>query len=208
MWQFFITFIPSVLILALITIISKVSNVNIYELTRDPASTADISPIIGVLSSLGILLWGATGSICFFSAFILRKVISKKIIWFLLSSAFLTTYLLFDDLFLFHEYLSESNFWLGEKKLYLILAIITFAYLFVFKRIILETRYIFLLLAFGFFGGSLFVDAIIADYLESFLGTWMYFIEDGLKWLGIACWLSYFVYTSHQLFVSRLKKVD
>jgi hypothetical protein len=206
--QFFITFIPSVIILALIAIISKVLNWEIHELTRDPASSAGISPIIGLLSNLGILLWCAAGSICFFSALTLRKVISRKTIWFLLSSTFLTMYLLFDDLFLFHEYLSESDFWLGEKKLYLILAIIAFVYLFVFKQIILKTRYIFLLLAFGFFGASLFVDAILADYLESFLGSWMYFVEDGFKWLGITFWLNYFVYTSHQLFISCLKKVD
>ena len=56
-------------------------------------------------------------------------------------------------------------------------------YLIKLKRIILETNYIYLFLSLGFFGGSLFIDALLSEFIESLIGEWIYFTEDGLNGL-------------------------
>jgi hypothetical protein len=83
-------------------------------MTRDIAAIAKIHPLSGFLSNLGILLWCAAASICSFAAMTLRKIKPRDIFWFLLSSAVLSAYLMFDDLFQFHEELAPTYLGLNE----------------------------------------------------------------------------------------------
>lgn len=207
--QFLITFVFSLIILAFVAILCKGSQFTIPALTRDITTTAGVHPLTGFLSNSGILLWCATGSVCAFSTFILYKRKPGRIFWFLLSSALLSLYLLFDDLFLFHDYLSEYYLHFSEEKVYFVLILSLAIYLFAFRQIILHTRYIFLLLSLGFFAGSLVVDVILQPYIESSLGpSWRIFMEDGSKWIAIVFWFSYFLHTSINFVRGSLSKAD
>lgn len=117
-----------------------------------------------------------------------------------------------------------------------------------FRRLILQSNYIFLLLALGFLGGSVVSDGIFAPLeiiyavlglvvvafiffmafkqimFKAYLGMLLllaglcvtyifvnpvmdnpeYLLEDGTKWLGIACWCSYYVHTSYQFITGDL----
>jgi hypothetical protein len=65
-------------------------------------------------------------------------------------------------------------------------------YLIAFRRFILQqTRFVILLLALGFFAASVATDVILEPWLIMRIGHWEYFLEDGAKLLGIACWCSY-----------------
>jgi len=200
-WQLLITFIPSLSILVAMVVVSAFFQVSITTMTRDVTAIANIHPLSGILSSLGILLWCAAASICFFAAVTLRNVKPRDTFWFLLSSALLSTYFLFDDFFQFHEALASRYLGLNEKVVYAALGIALSVYLVVFRRVILRTNFGVLLLALGFLATSVVIDAILEPWLWR-LGHWEYFFEDGAKWLGIAGWCSYYVHTSRQLFVS------
>jgi hypothetical protein len=200
--QMLITFIPSIFILVAMVMVSVLFQVSISHMTMDVTAITDINPLSGILSSFGVLLWCAAASICFFTAMILRNVKSRDTFWFLLYSSLLSTYLLFDDLFLFHEQLSPQYLGLKEKVVLIALVISVSVFLIKFRQVILRTNFGMLLLALGFFATSLVIDVMLEPWLRQ-LGHWVYLFEEGAKWLGIASWCSYFVHTSHQLLVSN-----
>ena len=121
---------------------------------------------------------------------------TKKTQWFSLFKIFclISLLMLCDDLFLFHESIAPKLF-LSEKLVYVCyFAIVSFG-ITRFRKVILQTEWIILCLAFVFFFLSL-----IFDIFDSSLNIPIIFIlEDGLKFLGIASWSSYFFLVSLQV---------
>lgn len=196
--QLLITFIPAISILLIAAITSMLFNIDMSLITRDVTAIGEIHPFSGVLSSLGIILWCVAASICFFSAMIVGNIKQINYFWFLLNSAFLSTYLMLDDLFLLHENLFPIYLGVNEKIVLVVLGSAVFYYIATYRNLILKTKYNVLLLALIFLSISVVVDIIIGSWLES-IGHWMFFIEDGFKWLGIVSWCSYYVHTSLQM---------
>jgi tetratricopeptide (TPR) repeat protein len=207
--QLLITLVPSVSILAALVVANVFFQVGIPSMTQDVAFIAKIHPLVGILSNLGILLWCATASICFFAAITLHNIKQIDTFRFFLFSAVLSTYLLFDDFFQIHEYLAPHYLGLNEKVITAALGIALAAYLIAFRRIILRTNFIILASAIVFFAVSIVVDNIFHVLLSQLIGyEWKVFIEDGTKWLGIACWCSYHVYTAYHFLVSKIGMSD
>ena len=126
---------------------------------------------------------------------VLRDINQTKNFSFLFSSALLSTYLMFDDAFQFHETLADKLFGISNDKVVTaILGIAVFVYLKSFINVILKTKYISLLLAFAFLSLSVVSDTILEPWSQ--LGQWEYFIEDGAKWIGIVSWCIYHVRTA------------
>lgn len=198
--QLLVTFVPSMSILVAMVVVSVLFQVSMSVMTGDVTAIAKIHPLSGILSNLGILLWCAAASICFFAAMTLRNIKPGDTFRFLLASAFLSAYLLFDDFFQFHEDLAFRYFRLNEKVIYAALGIAVSAYLIAFRRVILRTNFGILLLALGFLATSVVIDVLQHRLWR--LGHWESCFENGAKWLGIAGWCSYYVDTSHQLLLS------
>ena len=198
--QLLITGIPSLLILAGIAIISIALDINLGLLTRDPASIAKINPLSGILSNFGIILWCSTATVCFFSAITIRNTASKDSFWFLFCSGLLSAYLLIDDFFQVHEILAGNHVGISEKFTYITLGIAVLIYLFIFRRNIWQTNFLFLLMSFVLLASSVATD-MFQGLLMSRIGHWQFFIEEGAKWLGISCWCSYYVATSYHIVV-------
>ena len=201
--QLLITFVPSLTVLAAMAAAGVLFQVNMDVMTRDAAATANLHPLTGVLSNLGILLWSAAASICAFAAMTHRNARPREPFWFLLSSALLSAYLLFDDFFLFHDELAPRYLGVHEKVVYAALGVAVSSYLIAFRRAILRTNFGVLLLALGFLAASAIMDAMLEPWLRR-LDHWEYLLEDGAKWLGIACWCSYYVRTSYQLVAGQV----
>ncbi len=171
-------------------------------MTRDVTVIGGIHPFSGFISSLGILLWCATASICFFTATILYSRRLNTFFWFLLFTALLSTYLLFDDLFLFHEFVESWN--IGEELVYIVLGIAIVTYLIVFRTIILKTKFLMLLLALCLLAASVIIDTIQPYFWQK--GDVHAFLEDGTKWLGIVSWYSYHINTSYMCIAYKIEK--
>lgn len=189
----------------MIATVSVIFEIPMSRLTRDVTTIAKIHPFSGVLSNLGILLWCATVSICLFSAVALRRVESNENYRFLLVSALLSMYLLFDDLFRFHERIAPNVLGLDERVVILFLGLATSSYLIMFRSVILRTNYVCLLLALGMLTLSVVIDTILWQWMSG-LGHWAYFIEDGTKWMGIAFWCCYYFHTSLNLINGNLSR--
>lgn len=199
--QLLVVFVPSVLILAAIAIASILTHEDMSVFTRDVASIADIHPLSGFLSSLGILLWCTAASVCLFAAMAARGFIPREKFRFLVSSSLFSAYLMLDDLFLFHEELARMYLGVKEDVIYVIIALAAAAYFIGFRRVILRSDYGILVLAVALLAASVASDVFL-DPLLPHIGHWEYFIEDGAKWLGITSWCSYFVLTSYRFVTS------
>jgi len=183
--QLVMTLAPALLILATMVFVHVHSQVPFANMTRDVTAIAQINPLSGMLSNLGIILWCVSASVCFFAATLLRQSQPRECFLFMLSAALLTTYLLFDDLFQFHEALADRYLGLDEKVIYVALGTAATAHLVRFRRIILRTRFDLLLLAFGFLAVSVVMDEI-TEALALRLGDWEYFFEDGTNYVNTA----------------------
>ena len=188
-------------ILIALATVGTIHGIDVGILTRDVAAIAGVHPFVGILSNLGILLWCVTAAICLFAAIAIDGKAPKSIYGFLLSSALVSSWLLFDDLFLFHEYLARQYLDLSERTVFIALGITIFAYLVIFRNTILKSNHPFLLItALGFLTASVFVDQAFDETLP--LANWTYFFEDSLKWIGISCWCSFYVTTAYQFLLN------
>jgi hypothetical protein len=195
-------YLPAFLFIILVWCISKLFGIGMYQLTADLAEVAGQPPYTGLISNIGNLLWCGTAAICIFSAFLtkLDPTCSRRWFTFLLTSFFLTTLLLLDDMFQVHEYyhvlffgydvnLRNENRLLQNlfEALFFIIYLVCFLlYIFYFRKHLRRTEYLFLVIAFLFFGLSIVIDMTP----ETVKGH--HLMEEGCKLLGIISWLTYF----------------
>ena len=195
------TYLPAVGALSLIVMVVAIRRLEVAAVTMDATAYLGAHPFTGLLSNLGILLWCASASICLFAALASARSGRRDLAGFLLASSLLTLFLLFDDLFLFHEDLARRYLGIGQMTVIGALGLWVLGYLAAYRRVILATDYAALVAALALLSMSVLVD-LGQGVLQARLGDWVYLAEDGPKWLGIASWCSYFVQTSYRCVVA------
>lgn len=146
-----ITYALSIPVLIIIISVGMYLGTDMHALTTDGS----------FISDLGAILWCVAASVCFFAALLLRENQTKDVYRFLLYSALLTTYLLFDDFFRLHEIYFPKYLNMDEKIIYLVLGIAAFTLVIIFRQIILRTNYIVMIVSLGFLAISVASDGII-----------------------------------------------
>lgn len=163
--------------------------------TRDPMAVASIlsqrdniygvaccKSYFGAVSTLGIIMWSGVAVLCFTMAVHLRR---RAETWFYAVAFVLTTFLALDDAFMLHEHFDGAGI-LIKLLLHAFRGFLVFALL-ACLWMMGGSRYTLLLLAsLGFFVASILIDTVETT-------TWHMFVEDSLKFIGIALWLSFFV---------------
>lgn len=182
----------AVLLLIFLLIVHLLYDIPYSHLTRDPVVELEGDPFTGILSNLGIIFWSGTAAICLFVALYSVDDKSKKREQsFFLTSFIVTAILLLDDLFLFHDIILPDYFKIRERYIFLTYLIITAAYIYFNRKIMLRTPYLALIIAGCFFSLSILVD-IAFKYIYIPAG---FLIEDGSKFMGIISWGSYLTFT-------------
>lgn len=192
-----VTLAAATLLLLILAGASAYKDIPIGTLTRDPVQVADVHPLTGFLSNFGVLLWCASAATCLFSSVLLYHVQRTTAALFLFCSALLTLALLLDDFFLLHEYFARKYLGIQESAVHAMLGVATAAYLLGFRRMLLQTQFAALVLAVLFLTASVGADSIFQGWLHG-LGRWSLLVEDGAKFMGIACWCNYYVRVSYQ----------
>lgn len=189
-------FVISPAILIYITILSFALKEGIepHLVTRDLIQTCKLPIAYGMLSNLGILLWAAAAGITFFasqSALIQNKSIKN----YLTIGSIFTSILCIDDLFLLHDFFIE------EKALYLIYALMAFYLLLSSRQQDLRAH------SYSFFIAAMLLGlSIICDKLQGRIAisySDLQVFEEGFKFIGIACWLYYWWQASLTAIKSR-----
>ena len=165
---------------------------------RDMAQIGNLHPLVGVISSLGALLWAAAVAICGLTAAVLVRARAPRTeVRFFAAAACLTAYIGIDDFFMLHEVLLPT--YLGMYERHAVGLVAACAMLFVatsFRRI-RATRYGLLVLAVALLATSVLIDRYDYRFDAMFVAhgwdpEWRSVMEDAPKWLGIACWFAYF----------------
>ena len=186
-------YIPTLILLVGFVLLKIFRGVKTSDMMRDPAQITGSNPFLGLLSNLGILFWCSSAAICLFCSAVLRKnQKDRNYASFFLLSGLITSFLLIDDLFMFHDFVMPVCLHIHEVFVYIFYAVLISTWLFVFRRTILGTNWSILLLALVFFAVSMLIDFIPGKLL----GRWLF--EDGSKFLGIVTWMYYFTQTCFQ----------
>jgi hypothetical protein len=189
-------------LLILFAIIGLQTRIPVENLTRDPLAITKSPFYWGAISYIGILFWCAAVAICLFSFRLLTEIgRNKEFHQFFLFSGYLTSIVLLDDLFLLHEEAFPNYLNVPEKLVFVGYGMIISLYFVKFRKIILKTEFLFLILAFCFLGLSVIIDLLpIATRLLSNQGEFL--LEDGFKLMGIISWFTYFA----RVGVAQLKR--
>ncbi len=187
--------------LGLVVLIHYYTGLPVSALTRDMASVCRKKAYIGILSTIGIILWSSASAISFFCFFILfRNIPGRRFAWFLFWSGLLTLQLVLDDALLFHERFFPDVLHLRQLWIYCGYAVATLAYIGCFFREILLTDYLLLGIS-----GVLLASSMAADQWLQF-SNMETFVEDALKFFGIIFWLVYFSRVGWQQVESIFKR--
>ena len=179
---FYISILPSAILYIAILYFSNLHDIKLSLVIRDLAQTCGYPIGVGMISNIGILLWGAAASICLFTSF--SENINRELSKLLLLGGIFSSILCIDDFFLLHDR------YIGPDFLNLTYLSISIFLLIRFRRIIKNIGPFNLVISILFLGLSIFFDGVIQQiFNQSYQLTQL--IEEGFKFLGISCWLSY-----------------
>jgi hypothetical protein len=193
-WILLFVFLATGIVIVGAYLVSVIKEVPPGFMTSDPLQTAKFPWYTGFLSNLGVILWSISIGCAFSSAMILPN--NRQIANFLIATGTLAIVLVIDDMFRLHDSILPSLFHIPEFVSFFAYGLVIAIYLFSFYRIILLDAS-FLLLA----GALLFLGVSIVYDMVSPYSSMETFIKDGLKFIGIALWLTY-----NFVFVARMSR--
>ena len=179
---FYISILPFSILYFSILYISNLYKIKPLLVIRDLAQTCGYPIGVGMISNIGILLWGATASICLFVAF--AENTNGESSKMLLLGGIFSGVVCIDDFFLLHDR------YIGPDFLYLTYLSITVFLLIRFRNILKKIGPSSLLISILFLALSVLFDRIIQEvFNQSYYLTQL--MEEGFKFVGIACWLNF-----------------
>ena len=188
---FYISILPSSILYLAILYISNLYDIKLSLVVRDLAQTCGYPIGVGMISNIGILLWGAAASICLFTTF--SGKINSDISKLLLLGGGFSGLLCIDDFFLLHDR------YIGPDFLNLTYLAISILILVRFKRLLKKIGLFNLVISILFLGLSIFFDGVIQQiFNQSYELTQL--IEEWFKFLGIVCWLNFWCKASSYAF--------
>jgi hypothetical protein len=194
-----IPFAPAALLLAVAYLQTAVP---VRDLIRDTNAALGAPFYVGVISDLGLLLWGAAAAVCLFTWALLSGTKGREWKSFLLASGVFSVVLLLDDWLQLHEVVMPDYLGVPELLVYAAYILAGLAYLFAFRTAILKTDFSLLAIALALFALSTVLDQFSqVGSLPSFRGIGA--IEEAAKLMGILAWLTYFVRTCKSV-ITRL----
>jgi hypothetical protein len=140
------------------------------ELTRDPGAVAELSPHVGVISTLGVMLWAAAAGACLIAARALSlRGDDPERAEFLLATGAMLAVLGLDDGLQIHEHIPQYAP-IPEFVLYGLFGVVVLLYSFRYRELLLEDERF--LLGFGFsllaVGAALDVPGSVPFTVEDF----------------------------------------
>ena len=188
----FISAIIPLILYSSILLIFYNKNIDPILILRDINQTYDIPFGVGIISTIGIILWFSTSAILFFILFtnLIKNYRNKNYIFF---GAILTFILGIDDLFLIHDR------YIKEEYLYLFYIIFSGIYLIRFFQISKIYYFPTLIFSLSALGSSLIIDQFQSYLPFEYLNTQI--IEEGLKFIGITSWFLYWLKTSKKFLI-------
>lgn len=192
-------YLPALCFIVLATLLAQAIGISEYELVADPSEVSQQSAFVGFLSQVGNLFWCATAAICSLAAFVLYKNGARvnHPLLFIVFSGLLSAQFLFDDQFRIHEkfgkvlygadaVISRTAQDLAELAVFAVYGLVLVAFVVAFRKLILDSNPVFLVLTIVFFVLSTIIDMTPETMPKHHI------LEEGCKLLGIISWFTYF----------------
>lgn len=182
-------------LLVAVVLVSRATGDPVAHFTRDFFSTAEVPIYTGIVSNVGVFLWGVTAAICFFAIGAMEDPVrDREVRRWILATAMVSAILMLDDFFMFHEWIFPRLTGLDETVVLGVYAVAFTGYLAAFRRSILAAGPELLVLALVLLGASLVMDLIEPEDAAA----WRYLTEEGFKLLGIGAWLGFFLGVAYE----------
>lgn len=175
--------LPALVVYVGALLISRSAGINDLELViRDLAQTCGYPLGVGLLSNLGYLLWAASAGIALFTVLSgLASGAGRRVRELLLCGGVFSLLLCLDDMFLLHDK------YIGADFLYITYAVFALLILFRFRDLVIWLGGPSFPVAVLLLGGSVIFDKIQRIVPGGLREGQL--LEEGLKFIGIACWL-------------------
>ena len=188
-----ISWIVATLTLLISIFVSINKDIELDNFTQDPNAQFNAPFYVGFFSNVGIMIWSAAFTICFYAAWRTDGKTDKRAQEFLIFSGLITMLMTFDDLFQLHELVFPKYLSISENMVYLTYLNIYMIYFIRFRRQLLNSDFIVLGISFFLLGLSTIIDILPLPIEKDT------FLEDAIKLLGAITWLIYFVRTADEV---------
>lgn len=182
--------------------VARANNVPADHLTRDVVSVSRAAAYVGVFSTIGVMLWVASGVLALATASAAAtadRADVKRNGRFLWCFGLGCLSLGFDDVFVVHDRLLPRYLGIPEKLIFAVYFLAVVGLFWRFRAALVSQAHRALLyLAVGLLAASIAVDAAPHEFLGVPLRTVEYF-EDTLKLMGLSVLLTYSVSTCRSL---------
>ena len=169
--------------------------VPVSHLLRDPSPLLEFPFYTGAVSHVGVVLWWAAATICFFAATLLPRATRQR--RFLQAGGLLSAVLGTDDLFVVHDVIFPDYLGIHEAFVVGVYGLMLAAYLLAFASLVArQTAYPYLLAACLLFALSILSERDLVQRVAGLGWAEQLLLEDGLKLLGVSSWLGYFASTA------------
>jgi hypothetical protein len=163
-------------------------------LTQDAAGQAELPFFAGYVSNVGAMLWCIAASVCLFSFALIQGRDAAGWTGFFLCAGLLSALLGADDLLLLHEEVFRRAFGLREEIVFGAYMLLLLAFMTRYSGRLRQGPYFLLLLAVGFFVGSLAADLEVTRVGPPY----HHLVEDGAKFMGVVNWCVFFTLMAWQ----------
>lgn len=188
-----ITWLLTTLALLLAIFASTMKDIPLDTFTQDPNAQLNAPFYLGFFSNVGIIIWSAAMTICFYCAFSMPSVADNHNREFLLASGVITLLMALDDLFQLHEDVFPKYFSISENMVYITYLNLYLIYFIRYRRQLLNSDFIALGVSFFLLGLSTIIDLLPLPLPKDT------FLEDAIKLLGAVTWMVYYTRTSTEL---------
>jgi hypothetical protein len=197
-------YLPVIVLMVVIGVLSRVSdNLTLALLMRDPIMSGKLPVGAGIVSQFELVLWSATMTVCSVGWVLFGRTGEHlRPRQLLLHFGIITVVLFLDKMFMFHGDIAPKQIQVNKSIVIAVYLIMVLTFVYLNRKEILSSEYLLLVLALVMFGASVFLDALpLRDAGVPLFGQQIsFFLEDGLKFAGVATWLAYlWRYTVHRI---------
>lgn len=186
------------MVYALILSLSSAAGIKTQLVIRDLAQTCDTALGVGLISSIGYLLWLASAAVALFTCSAGRQVIQPRERELLGLGGSFSLVLCIDDMFLLHDR------YIGATFLYVVYAVFALLILFRYRSTLINLNGHIFFISACLLGTSVVIDEIQREIPMAYETTQLF--EEGAKFLGISIWLLFWWIASSTILRQGLRK--
>lgn len=181
-----LTLLAAAAVVGAFALTGSLAGIEFRIFSKDPIETLRGVYYIGYLAHAVMLVWTAGATAALLSGVALRAAGHRPAATMLLVGGALTTLMVLDDVFLFHENI-YPRIGVPEQLTYPIYGVLTAAFAWRFRRRLGADL---LLLAAAF---ACWIGAAAFEILQESYGIQLHLGEDGLKAVGVALWAAFMI---------------